>query len=374
MGRALDQVQRAPVAFGYLIASHVFPIDEVLAGAADLLGEVPLLGFSTSAELSSEGLSRRTVLVALFCGEGIQGRANWWPDFVQDSRNCTRDMLQTLEPDGDEREVLLVVADGLNGDSAYLCEALSDGDFPFAGCLAGGELWRGRTFQLGGRLSGAGGLAAAVLGGDVVIGVGAAHGWQPVGALSRLTHVQAQWVREIDGQQACETYARLFGYSTRQWAYPPLNDLVRLYPLGLQDDSGLVVRSPLRMEADGSLRMNTTLPEGGTVDLLVGTQEACLAAARQATETALASLGPTRPKLALVLVDAAWQAMLQVQPGAEVAVVRRILGEGVPILGGYTFGQMARFEPRGPARLLNQHMLVVLFGEKRVEIESGASQ
>ena len=179
-------------------------------------------------------------------------------------------------------------------------------------------------------------------------------------------------MHELDGRPANETYERLFGYPARQWAYPPLSEMVRLYPLGVQGDADLVVRSPIRMEVDGSLLMNTTLVEGSSVDLMVGTKENCIRAARRATESALVALGPTRPKLALALVDAAWQTLLELQPGAEIEAMRQVLGMDVPVLGGYTFGQIARLNPDKPVDLLNQHMLVVLFGEKRVEIAMGS--
>jgi hypothetical protein len=369
MRQALDQVGRLPVAFGWVIASHVFALQDVLNGAADLLGNVSLLGFSSSAELSAAGRSHRSVVVALLCSDEIQCRAGWWPDFAQDSRACIQMMLQSLRPDSQAGESLLLVADGMNGDAALLSSILSDTGLMVAGCLAGGELWRGRTFQLGGRASGSGGLAAAALGGNVVIGAGVAHGWRPVGALSRLTRVQGQWVRTLDDQPASETYARLFGRPAREWSHPPLNDLVRLYPLGVQEAQGMKVRSPLRVEVDGSLRMNTTLPEGGLVDILVGSQKGCQQAATQATLQALAALGPTRPRLAILLVDMAWQSLLELDAGAEVVAVRRALGEDVPVMGGYTLGQIARPTRDGPVELFNQHILVLLFGSKTIEGE-----
>ncbi len=368
MRQALDGAGRVPVVFGWVIASHVFAIQDVLAGASDLLANVPLLGFTTSAELTSQGRARRSAAVALLCAEDIQARAGWWPEFVQNTRACVQNMLQTLRPDPQAGETLLVVADGLSGDSDLLCEALSMQDLPVAGCLAGGELWRGRTFQLGGWQAGSGGLAGAVLGGNLVVGSGVGLGWQPVGALARLTRVQGHWVRTLDEQPASETYARLFGFPAREWSHAPLSDLVRLYPLGLQEPDGLFVYSPLRMEVDGSLRMNCTLPEGATVDLMVGSPDTCRQATADAARQALAALGPTRPRLAVLLVDAAWQSVLELEPRAEVDAVREVIGDDVPVIGGYTFGQISRTRPDGPLRTLNQHILVLLFGGKSVEV------
>lgn len=388
--QALEKIGLTPVVFAWVIVSHAFPIQETVSGVADVLGNASMLGFSSSAELTGAGRSRRSVVVALLAGEDIQARAGWWPDYAQDSRAISQAMLRSLRPDGENKEILLLVSDGVNGDADDLCRTLTDGGYALAGCLAGGELWRGRTFQVGGRASGSGGLAGAVLSGNIVAGVGAAHGWQPVGALSRLTRVQGQWVRMLDGQPVSETYSRLFGYPARSWSYPPLSDLVRLYPLGLPETEGtsaaqgastvmgggpvasagsapLRVRAPLRMEADGSLRMNSVLPEGEMVELMIGSPEACRQAAQQAAAQARQALGPTLPRLALVLVDIAWQALFDLDAMAELQALRQVLGPEVPIAGGYTFGQISRLQPQGLAQLLNQHMLIVLFGDKTVE-------
>jgi hypothetical protein len=121
------------------------------------------------------------------------------------------------------------------------------------------------------------------------------------------------------------------------------------------------------MEADGSLRMNSVLPEGELVELMIGSPEACRQAARQAATLARQALGPTQPRLALALVDIAWQALFELEPQAELEAIRQVLGPEVPVAGGYTFGQIARLQPQGPAHLLNQHLLLVLFGDKTVE-------
>jgi hypothetical protein len=372
--QALERLGKPRPAFAWVIASAVHPSQHVLAGVMDLLGDLPLLGFSTSAELTPAGRSKRSVVVGLFGGDNLNARSGWWPDFIQDSRSSTQNMLRTLLPDAGEGETLMVVADGLNGDANFLCETLSGAKYAVAGCLAGGDVGRGRTYQMGGRQVGSGGLAGMVFGGDVVIGTGAAHGWQPLGVLARLTRVQGQWVRGLDGEPASETYARWFGYPARDWAFPPLNDLVRMYPLGVQeqgDSSELVVRSPLRVEADGGLRMNSRLAEGKIVNLMIGSLDGCAQAALQATQEALAALGAATPRAALLLVDMAWQLMLEIQPQREVQAVREALGSDIPIFGGYTFGQIMRPSGSSPVQFLNQHIEVVLFGEKNSEAEEG---
>ena len=175
---------------------------------------------------------------------------------------------------------------------------------------------------------------AAFLRGNLKIGVGSDHGWKPVGSKFRVTGSRGFWLRTLDERPASETYAALFGYPARDWAFPPLNYLARLYPLGFEQGDEMVVRAPIRVEADGSFRMNATVPEGIDAYLLVGSRAACENAARQATQQALLQLGDSKPAFALVLVDVAWQMLLKAQPGAEIAAVQEILGENISLLAG----------------------------------------
>jgi hypothetical protein len=364
--QALDKLGRAPVAFAWMIVSQAYQVDQALAGVTEVTGDAPILGFSTSAEISDAGRSRRSVLVGLLSGENIRGRSGWWSEFSQDGQACTQKMLAALHPDPNESNMLLVVADGLGGSADLLSSSLADLRLPVSGCLASGDLVRGRTYQIGGRQSGSAGLSAAVLSGDLALGVGVAHGWQPIGALARITRLQGQWVRLMDNQLPSEVYARFFGYTARQWVYPPLNSMVRLYPLGFKDAESFVLRSPIRVEADGSLRMNSNLVEGALADLMVGTQADCEQACRQAAQQALSVLGGATPCLAVLLVDEAWQMLLELEPASEVNAVRAVLGKDIPILGGYTLGQIASGASQGKSSLYNQHIAVMLFGSTGV--------
>jgi len=167
----------------------------------------------------------------------------------------------------------------------------------------------------------------------------------------------------LDGRPASETYAQLFGYPAREWAFPPLSHLARLYPLGIEQGDGMLVRAPIRVEADGSFRMNAPVRDGVDAYLLVGSRGSCETAAQQAAQQALQQLQGIKPAFALVLVDLAWEMLLKSHPGAEVAAVQEILGKDVPIAGGYTLGQIAPGKSSTTPQLLNQHIVVVAFGE-----------
>jgi hypothetical protein len=357
--QALNRLGALTPTFGIVIASHQYQAREVAAGVTSLTGDMPLIGFSTPAGLTNEGMHPHSVVVALLSGD-LRAEVHWMPGYAQSGRETANRLAQLLTSDV-VRQAVLFFADGFNGDAEQLCDSLPNLTLPVLGGLSSGDLHTGNNYQIAGTQAGTGGLAAAILRGSTKVGYGYAHGWDPVGNQFRVTRSRGFWLRTLDGRPASETYAQIFGYPARDWAFPPLSHLARLYPLGIEQADQLIIRSPLRVEADGSFRLNAAVRDGLDAYLLVGSRASCQAAAQKATQQALMQLDDAKPAFAIVLVDIAWQMLLKSTPGAEIAAVQEILGTNVPIVGGYTLGQIAPL--KGVPQFMNQHMLVIVFGE-----------
>lgn len=358
--QALNLLSSLSPMLGIVIASYQYDPQQVVNSVSSLTGNIPLLGFSTPAGMTSEGLHPHSVVVALLATSDARADVQWLAGYTQGSREVAQTLANLLARN--PKQPTLLFADGFNADAEQLCASLPPAAL-VAGALSSGDLYAGNAYQIGGAQYGAGGLAVARLEGRIKVGVGWGHGWQPVGTHFRVTRSRGFWVRTLDGRPASEAYAHIFGYPAREWAFPPLNLMARMYPLGLeQPDKSLLLRSPLRVEADGSFRMNATVNDGTDAYLMVGSLSACREAAQSAIRQAVAALEGARPALALVLSDIAWQMLYEAQPGADVAAVQEALGIDVPIVGGYTLGQIAP-GGEGPPQFLNQHLVVVVFGE-----------
>lgn len=352
-----------PVA-ALVCASDEYDPQQLLTGLSAQLADTPIFGFSAGAQFGPAGLARRSVALALLGGDGLAARGGWAAGFSEQGHRAMEQVGLTLGLGVNSRGALLLAGSLQNGDGASASASLPPGAYTLAGGIAGGDLRRGRNFQLGGGQSGNNGLAAMYISGNLAAGVGHGHGWRPAGPYFKVTGMRGAWLRALDGQPASEAYATTFGRPAREWAFPPLNELVRLYPLGIEieDEPELQVRSALQVEGDGSLRLNSPLPENALAHLLVGSPEACLEAARRAAHEALERLSGT-PRLALVLVDAAWQMLFTGQAGAELAAVREVLGADLPLVGGTTYGQFSKASAAGRAEFLNQHIVVLLLGD-----------
>lgn len=381
--RALDQLGPARPVLALVLVAQELQVTDALTGVTTLLGETPLWGFTTTSPFTSEGDQARSVVVALFTGPEFQAEVSWFPAFAQDSPSVARALLQALKqgsspaPGAPAPRHVLLAADGINGSLTPVCSALSELPVPVSGCMAAGEVSRGKTFCIGRNQAGPGALSAAVLGGRFQIGAGLAHGWKDLGVHFRVTRTRDVWLLALDEHPAAEAYARYFGYTAREWAFPPLTDMARLYPLGVEpprrrdtapffelDSASLLIRSALRVEVDGSLRMSAPVPEGAFVHLMTGEPAACLDAARLAARQAMAALEGARPILALALADAAWQTLFETRPDLLPAALKEELGE-TPLVGAYTFGQLARPDLAAAPVLHNQTIEVLVFGESQ---------
>lgn len=363
--QALNRLGAGAPFLGIVISSHQYDARQVLNGVSSLVSDLPLVGFSTPAGLTNQGEHQHSVVVGLLSGSDCQAESHWFPGYAQSARDTGLRLMQLIGGNRKSAQAVLFFADGFNGDAEQFCETMADEKLPIFGGLSCGDLHLGNTYQLSGTQSGTGSLAAAILKGPLRLGVGYSHGWSPVGSQFRVTRSRGFWMRTLDGRPASETYAQLFNYPARDWAFPPLSYLARLYPLGIDQGEDLLVRSPLRVEADGSFRMNAPVRDGLDAYLLVASPGSCREAAQQAARQAVLALGDSKPVFALVLVDIAWQMLLKAEPGADVLAVQEILGEGVPIAGGYTLGQIVPGDHALPPRFLNQHMAVIVFGEMK---------
>ncbi len=392
--QALDRLGKAFPALALVFTSSEFPAQEVLAGVTTLLGSTPVLGISTRQTLAENCYLPRAVAVTLIGGDDIKAQAGWFPGYATDSQLVASqrlmDFLDTPAPtpvrrldpmrtrplkeflaaekarDESAVPLLFLGLDGLGGNAELVCTALNGRKLAVAGCLSGGKAAQDAGYQIAGNQAGAGGLAAALLSGSFQIGMGSAHGWQAIGPGYTITSTEGHRILGLDGNSPALVYSQVLGHTLHEWVTSPLNELIRLYPLGIDNgnSTGWVVRSPIKVESDGSLLMNAPVHEGSIAYLLVGSAPSCLEAAQAAARQAMAALSPAQPALALVFADAAWQWLMEPEGYPDLQAIRSVIGKEVPLAGGYSYGQLARTDGNGPLTLLNQHITIILLGSQ----------
>ena len=371
---ALKNIGMGTPSLAIVIASRYYDPKEIASSVSSLLGDTPTIGFSSASVLTEEGQIKNAVGVALISSNNLKVSEHWLSGYAQSGRETASHLIELASAkDKKSQKNVFFFADGFNGDAEQMCLGLTGAPISIIGGLSSGNPHTGATSQIAGTQAGSGSLAAAIVEGNLKVGIGSDHGWRPIGSQFRVTRSRGFWIRTLDGRPASEAYANLFGYPASEWGFPPLNYLVRLYPLGIDQGEDLLVRSPLRVEADGSFRMNAPVRDGLDAYLLTGSPATCIEAAQRAAQKARMALNGAKPVFAMILADISWQMIFKARPGAEVEAVKAVIGDDVPIIGGYTLGQVTPGKDGSPPNFLNQHITVVVFGEDELEDDTGAS-
>ena len=158
----------API-LGIVISSYQYDAQQVINGIAGLIGNTPVIGFSTPAGMTSDGLQPHSVVLALIGATDARADITWLAGYTQGSREVSQQLADLLKRK--PRQPALLFADGFNADAEQFCASLAAGT-NLAGALSSGDLNTGNAYQIGGTQFGAGGLALARLEGNIGGGVG----------------------------------------------------------------------------------------------------------------------------------------------------------------------------------------------------------
>jgi len=222
--------------------------------------------------------------------------------------------------------------------------------FPIVGGSAADDFSFTRTFQYFQGKFYSDAVAGVLLAGPIAIGIGARHGWRPLGKPRQVTRAVANIVQELDGQTAVNLYETYFGRAADSLKAGALADMSIVYPLGMPipGEEEYLLRNVLKVDpATGSLIYAGEVPEGSVVRLMMGSKERALEAARRAAEQAVLSIAPRTTTFALVFSSCSRARLFGRRASEEIAAIRQVLGKSVPIVGFYDYGEQAPLSAAG---------------------------
>ncbi len=197
---------------------------------------------------------------------------------------------------------------------------------------------------------------------DLKIGYGSVGGWDAFGPKRKVTRSEGNVLYEIDGVSALELYKKYLGDKAKELPASAL-----LFPLNLQLAEGEkpLVRTILSVnEEDQSMTFAGNLPEGSSVQLMKADFEKIIDAAHDAAENSSALLGGSKPELAILISCVGRKLILDQLVEDEVESTAQVVGEEIPQIGFYSYGEIAPFSDEVSCQLHNQTMTVTLFSEQ----------
>jgi len=335
---------RLAIVFG----SSWFNQEALLQGVHTSLGSIPIVGESTAGEILSEGPTSHSCIVVLLASHSLTFSIGMGEEIHQTPRKAGQRAAHTAmrEFPGGPRAGCLLFGDGLVTGYADVVRGVQEvlgTEALIVGGMAGDDFRLLRTSQyFNGRVL-THAVVALLLGRPFKIGTGIEHGFAPISRPRQVTRAQANILYELDQQPAAAVYEEYFGHDlVQQMQQDGLTRQGIAYPLGLQGTTAdqWLLRNVLSFGTDGSLRCSGEILEGAWLQLMMGSRELAIDAARRAAQQAIRSVN--RVACVLLFDSVVRRRLLGPRHAAmEIASIRETIGPSIPLAGCYTYGEHA---------------------------------
>jgi hypothetical protein len=335
-----------------VFVSCEYDLERLLKGIRSELGDAQLIGCSTAGEIAASGPGDAGVVITAIGGDGLDVTTAVAHAASEDLRRAGETAASWAAATTRDRKhkVLLMLTDGLAGDQQQIVRgaySVVGAGIPLVGGCAGDSLRMERTFQLYGDRVLSDSVVAAAIASDAPIGIGVRHGWRRVGEPMLVTKSDANRVQGIDNRAALDVYFERLGVPEEaRWDPAAFTAFASTHPLGLASrgaEHHVRFISGADFE-DRSLVCIAAVPLGGLVWTMEGDAVSVLEATDGACEDALAGLEGSQP-IGLLAFDCIARRGVLGDDGIRNEISRIAgKGDGAPVAGFYTYGEIARIE------------------------------
>lgn len=364
LGHALlEKLGRTPSAC-WLFSSPSPRLKELIRGIVRSVGVSNLVGCTTDGEISSAGLTTGSAVLCGVATDRIEFQVASARGLLEDSEAAGRRLGEQFSS---TVRYVQIFSDGLTGNGCAILRGLTSvlgTRVPIAGGTAGdaGQFRNTRQFLGTDLLSDA--VVAMGFSGNFVVGTGVSSGWSPIGIAKKVTRARGSVVYELNGQPALEVYERFLGkHADKLPAVGVEYPLGLVYKWGDTNKEHHILRATMSVNRqDGSISFAGEIPEGSMVRLTCGDYPSILEAAEQAASAALENVENSEPVMVFFYSCMARRIVLGRRTREEIEGVRSIVGEELPIVGFYTYGEYCRVGCDGPSLLHNETASVSVIG------------
>lgn len=351
----------------------------LLAGVVSVAGDIPMVGGTTSGEIFQSGFATQSVVIMMLASDALSFTTGIGLDMSSGEGACARALVENLRKKSGEEEPLslIVLPNGMGGDGVKFIEGLhsllgQDVEI-VGGCLADDERFES-TFQFYNGKVFRDAAVGLMIGGksSFQTGIGVRSGFESIGNRFFCTESEDNVVKQFDGEPALKLYKEFLGEERAK----RLPGICLEYPFGLIDEKVSIgeaeyfeLRCGLTVNHQkGTITLAASIPEGSPITLTTGSREDIINGARLAAEQARESLGGVIPRAVLMFSCVGRKLVLGRRTAEEVLAVKKVLGEDVPIIGFYTYGEIGPLDktkvPLSITKFHNETVVLWVLGEK----------
>jgi PAS domain S-box-containing protein len=344
-----------------VFASVRYDLNQLLAGIAEVVGDVPIFGSTTAGEIYHEPLRESVVVTVLTSpylsvrlGVGRNVTTNWL-SAVKEAvataeiqpffSNNDNDIWSEMTIQGKSLFALIFSpgnskhADSRGFEILEELKRLSLGRIPFfGGCSA--DDWRMETsYVLCGREAFPDSLLVALFETNLRFGISMDHGFSPSDRRAVATRVRSHEILELDNKKASDVYAQLLGshVDALKGKHLTLSSGKLCGMHDMLDQYRLSVAS--YFTPDGGVRFSQPLSDNTTITIMEAEFDYFVKAGRETLRKAIVRGQISRPAVAIVFPCALRKVIIKDSYSSEIKIMRSLVPD-LPIIGFYSFGEV----------------------------------
>ena len=371
---AIEKMGGGKPDFTITFASVSFNQDDLMRGLKEASDGAPGIGCSDAGEITNDGPTQKSVAIMAIKSDQLRLTSGLGANIKADARAAGKQVAQEVKEKAvDALRAFIMLPDVLTGNGADIVRGVLDvlgENFPVAGGAAGDDFLFQKTYEYRDHEATSGAVAGVGFSGKFSLGMGVRHGWVPIGVPMKVTKSKGAVLYELDNRPAVSIYEDYFGTEANDLRREPLARLAITYPLGIKvaDLEEYLIRDAITVDDNGALTCAAEIPEGSEIRLMIGSKEKAIEAAQDAARHLMKDfeLQKQKPKFLLMFNCIAREKLFAQKAKEEIDEVMKIIGDDVPLLGFYTYGEQAPMggETRDAQKIMSRfyNETVVLFG------------
>ena len=349
----------------WLFCSPKRGLKDLLTGIQDTINTTNLVGCTTDGEISSEGFSSGSAVLAGIATDRIDFQLSVAEHLGKDSEAAGKKLASGLP---ESTQYIQLFSDGITGNGCGILRGVSSilGEkLPISGGTAGDDGKFRRTWQFAGERILTDAAVAIGFSGDFKLGTGVRSGWTPIGLAKKVTRASGNILYELNGEPALKVFERFLGKHAHK-----LPEIGVEYPLGLAgrwgdvgEEDYFLLRATMSVNhQDGSINFAGEIPEGAMVNLTCGDISSVLRAAKEAAQLATTDLGSAKAVMTFCYSCMARKIVLGRRTHEEIELIQESIKPELPVVGFYTYGEFSRVKCDSPSFLHNETVTVAVIG------------
>ncbi len=355
------------IVFGAMRFDH----QRLLDGVTSVAGDIPMVGGTTAGEISTSGFSTQSVVIMALGSDDLDFSTGIGKNMSHGEAACGVALVDDIRTKAAFKDALslLIFPNGMGGDGIEVIKGIHSvlgTGFEIVGGYMGDDERFKHTFQYYNGKVYADAIPGLLISGKdgFRTGIDVRSGFKSIGNRFHCTNSEGNVVKEFDDERALDFYKEFLGEERSQ----RLPGICLEYPFGLIDEKASIaekeyfqLRCGLSVDHEkGTISLAASIPEGSAITLTTASRGEIINGAKWAAEQAKASLQGARPQAILMFSCVGRKLVLGRRTQEEILAVKEVLGQNVPIIGFYTYGEI------GPIDKMKKELATTKFHNETV--------